>query len=160
MAGARGKAAVAAVEVESVSGSTYPAPFAAAVRARTKRRLGDVFGLTNFGVNLVEVPPGTLSSQRHWHTRQDEFVYVLEGELVLVTDAGEQVLTPGMAAGFPAGAADGHHLVNRTNAPAVYLEVGDRTAGDEVDYPDIDMLLRRDGDGRARFVRKDGTPYD
>ncbi len=139
-------------------GSAYPPPFAAAVAAREKRALGDALGLSNFGVNLVRLAPGVLSSQRHWHSRQDEFVYLVEGELVLVTDAGEQTLSAGMAAGFPAGSGDGHHLINRSDEDALYLEVGDRSAGDDVDYPDIDMLRRR-VDGGPRFVRRDGTPY-
>jgi len=139
-------------------GSSYPEPFRTAVAARAKRPLGDATGLTQFGVNLVELPPGTWSSQRHWHTREDEFVYVVEGELVLVTDAGEQVLGPGMAAGFPAGREDGHHLINRTDRPARYLEVGTRIPEDEAVYPDIDME-RRLRDGAARFVRKTGEPY-
>ncbi len=144
--------------VPATVGSAYPPPFAAAVAAREKRALGDALGLSNFGVNLVRLAPGVLSSQRHWHSRQDDFVYVVEGELVLVTDAGEQTLSAGMAAGFPAGSGDGHHLINRSDEDALYLEVGDRSAGDDVDYPDIDMLRRR-VDGGPRFVRRDGTPY-
>jgi uncharacterized cupin superfamily protein len=144
--------------VPARTGTTYPEPFAAAPAGRQKRALGDALGLTNFGVNLVRVPPGVVSSQRHWHSRQDEFVYIVEGTLVLVTDGGEQTLTPGMVAGFPAGAGDGHHLVNRSAADAVYLEVGDRTEGDEVDYSDIDMQVRLI-DGERRYVKKDGTPY-
>ena len=140
------------------TGSTYPAPFRALVAGRQRRPLGDALGLKNFGVNLTRLPPGYASSQRHWHTRQDEFVYVLEGELVLVTDAGEQVLTAGMAAGFPAGKPDGHHFVNRGGRNAVFLEIGDRTPGDEGDYSDIDMMWRL-VDGEERFLRKDGTPY-
>ena len=140
------------------TGSAYPSPFAAACANRQKRALGNPFGLSHFGVNLVRLSPGTASSQRHWHSREDEFVYVLEGEAVLVTNAGEQVMTPGMCAGFPAGVADGHQLVNRSDRDVVYLEVGDRVPGDEVDYSDIDMLLRM-VDGERRFVRKDGTPY-
>ncbi|MFQ6018542.1 MAG: cupin domain-containing protein [Kiloniellaceae bacterium] len=139
-------------------GSDYPEPFMAAVAGREKRALGDALGLKNFGVNLVRLAPGVASSQRHWHSRQDEFVYVLDGELTLITDAGEQVLNPGMAAGFAANAGDGHRLVNRTARPALYLEVGDRSAGDEVDYADIDMLIRF-VDGARRYVHKDGTPY-
>jgi uncharacterized cupin superfamily protein len=140
-------------------GSNYPAPFRAVVETRAKRPLGDATGLTQFGVNLVELPPGCWSSQRHWHTHEDEFVYVLEGELVMVTDSGEQVLHPGMAAGFPAGRPDGHHLVNRTDRPATYLEVGTRREDvDEIDYPDIDMAVRL-LDGRQEFVRKNGEPY-
>ena len=140
--------------VEPVVGTNYPPPFAEACAAREKRRVGNALGLRNFGVNLVTLPPGTASSQRHWHSHQDEFVYIVEGEATLVADAGEQVLGPGMAAGFPAGRADGHHLVNRTAADVVYLEVGDRPPVDDVDYPDIDMLVRG-----GRFVHRDGTPY-
>jgi uncharacterized cupin superfamily protein len=136
-------------------GSAYPEQYRAFVRDRRKRALGNELGLTHYGVNLVTMPPGSWSAQRHWHTHQDEFVYVLEGELVLVTEAGEQTLRPGMAAGFPAGKADGHHLVNRSAAPAVFLEVGDRVPGDEVHYPDIDLFVD------ANFVirHKGGEPY-
>ncbi|MBT6119195.1 MAG: cupin domain-containing protein [Rhodospirillaceae bacterium] len=141
------------------TGSSYPEPFAARCAARAKRALGDALGLRNFGVNLVELPPGTESSMRHWHDRQDEFVYVLSGELVLVTDAGEQTLGTGMAAGFPAGVGDGHQLVNRSDAPAVYLEVGDRLPGDGTVYSDIDMVLPHGGAARHVFRHKDGTPY-
>ena len=144
--------------VEARMGSNYPAPFAAEVAGREKRPLGDALGLKNFGVNLVRVPPGTPSSQRHCHSCQDEFVYVLEGELMLVTDGGEQTLVAGMAAGFPAGSGDGHHLVNRTDKEALYLEAGDRSEGDEVDYPDIDLRVRF-VDGQRLYVHKDGTPY-
>jgi len=144
--------------IEVVTGSGYPEPFRALVAGRERRRLGDALGLTNFGVNLLRLPPGCASSQRHWHTRQDEFVYVLAGEVVLVTDGGEQLLTAGMAAGFPAGKVDGHHLVNRGARDALLLEVGDRTPGDEVDYSDIDMMMRWVG-GEERFLRKDGTAY-
>jgi uncharacterized cupin superfamily protein len=140
-------------------GSSYPEPFGAAVEAREKRPLGDPLGLTQFGVNLVLLPPGCWSSQRHWHTHEDEFVYVLDGELTLVTDAGEQVLRAGAAAGFPAGRPDGHHLINRSDRPATYLEVGTRREDvDEVDYPDIDMAVRH-RDGQQMFVRKSGEPY-
>ncbi|WP_029006853.1 cupin domain-containing protein [Azospirillum halopraeferens] len=132
----------------------YPEPFRHVVAGRAKVRLGDSFGLTNFGVNLTRLEPGAASALRHWHTRQDEFVYVLEGELVLVTDTGEHTLRPGMCAGFPAGEPNGHHLINRGGTTAVYLEVGDRTGGDAVDYPGVDMLVR---DGR--FVHRDGTPW-
>jgi len=138
--------------------SDYPAPFRALVAGRERRRLGEALGLKNFGVNLMRLPPGCASSQRHWHSRQDEFVYVVAGEVVLVTDGGEQLLTAGMAAGFPAGKADGHHLVNRSARDALLLEVGDRTAGDEVDYSDIDMMVRWI-EGEERYVRKDGTQY-
>ncbi len=150
--------ALEAMTVAPIVGSAYPEPFKALVAGRERRPLGDAFGLTNFGVNLLRVPPGCASSQRHWHSRQDELVYVLSGELVLVTDAGEQLLTAGMVAGFPAGRADGHHLVNRSARDAVGIEVGDRIPRDEIDYSDIDMLVRWVG-GEERFVRKDGTPY-
>ena len=144
--------------VEARTGTNYPDEFTAPVKDREKRALGDALGLKTFGVNLVRLRPGVMSSQRHWHSHEDEFVLVLEGELVLVTDAGEQTLGPGMAAGFPAGSGDGHHLINRTDVDAVYLEAGARTQGDEVDYPDIDMLVRF-VDGERRYVHKDGTPY-
>ena len=139
-------------------GSGYPSPFDRLVATRERRRLGDALGLKNFGVNLLRLPPGCASSQRHWHTRQDEFVYVLEGEAVLVTDGGEQTLSAGMAAGFRAGTGDGHHLINRSDRDALLLEVGDRADGDEVDYSDIDMTIRW-VDGEERFLRKDGTAY-
>ena len=137
------------------TGSAYPEPLRAPCVARGKKALGSELGLTRFGVNLTRLEPGAWSAQRHWHTRQDEFVYVVEGELVLVTDAGEQTLHAGMAAGFPAGKADGHHLINRSAAPAVYLEVGDRTAGDEVHYPDVDLFVASD----FSFHHKTGEPY-
>ena len=142
-------------------GSSYPAPFASQVGGRRKRALGDALGLRNFGVNLVELPPGALSALRHWHSRQDEFVYVLEGEITLVTDDGEQLLTAGMVAGFPAGAEDGHHLVNRSDATALYLEAGDRTPCDDVVYSDVDLTLPFDPDAKPHdvFRHKDGTPY-
>ncbi len=140
------------------TGGDHPEPFRAAIAAREKRALGDALGLKNFGVNLVRLPPGTPSTLRHWHSRQDEFVYVLEGALTLITGGGEQVLSAGMAAGFPAGLADGHVLENRTDTDALYLEVGDRSPGDEVDYSDIDMLVRWI-DGEEKYVHKEGTPY-
>jgi uncharacterized cupin superfamily protein len=141
------------------TGSSYPKQFRQPVEKRTKRVLGDALGLTHFGVNLVELGPGAWSAQRHWHSAEDEFVYVLSGELTLVTDGGRQVLGPGMVAGFPAGTADGHHLVNAGEATAVYLEVGDRSDSDEVRYPDIDLLLTQASDGRE-FRHNDGRPYD
>ncbi|MGF1595028.1 MAG: cupin domain-containing protein [Kiloniellaceae bacterium] len=145
--------------VEVRKGSSYPEPWASACGAREKQALGDVLGLNAFGVNLVRLPPGALSSQRHWHTHEDEFVYVLEGELTLITDSGEQKLKPGMAAGFPAGKGDGHHMANRGKDWAVYLEVGNRSLEDEVIYPDIDLFLTNGRHGKPRFTKKDGTPY-
>jgi uncharacterized cupin superfamily protein len=144
--------------VEPNTGSNYPEPFRARVAARRKRKLGDALGLRNFGVNLTTLAPGAQSALRHWHATQDEFVYVVSGELVLVTDAGEQVLRAGMTAGFPAGKADGHHLLNRSKREATYLEVGDRTAGDAVTYPDDDIEARMT-DGRWTFTRKDRTAF-
>ena len=146
----------AGVPARSTTG--YPSPFRDAVAGRQKQALGDAAGLRNFGVNRVRLTPGAASSQRHWHTRQDELVYVLEGEATLVTDAGEQILGAGMVAGFPAGKPDGHQLVNRSAADVVYLEIGDRLPGDEADYPDIDMKLRLI-DGKPAFLHKDGKPY-
>lgn len=144
--------------VKTETRSSYPAPFRALVEGRERRRLGEALGLKNFGVNLTRLPPGCASSQRHWHTKQDEFVYLLDGELVLVTDDGEQLLTAGMAAGFPAGRPDGHHLVNRSERTALVLEIGDRAQGDEGNYSDIDMMWRLI-DGQERYLHKDGTPY-
>lgn len=152
-------AAIKAADVEARRGTTYPQPYRRQVEDRSKRQLGEHFGLTRYGVNLVELPPGAWSAQRHWHSHEDEFVYVLTGELTLITDAGEEVLTPGMVAGFPAGVEDGHHLVNRSGEPASYLEVGDRNDADEVFYPDIDLELRRDDRGRRVFRRRSGEAY-
>ena len=144
--------------VKPFVGSDYPPPHDKLVAVRERRRLGDAVGINNFGVNLLRIPPGCASSQRHWHTKQDEFVFVVSGEVVLVTDAGEQTLTAGMAAGFPAGSGDGHHMVNRSARDVTLLEVGDRTAADEVDYSDIDMMIRWIN-GEERFLHKDGRPY-
>ena len=144
--------------VEATQGSNYPAEFKPRVGGRTKRRLGNALGLKNFGVNLTTIKPGSASALRHWHTKQDEFIYVLQGELVLVTDAGEQVLTAGMCAGFQAGKPDGHHLVNRSSDDATYLEVGDRTPDDGASYPDDDLVAKAVGSG-WEFTRKDGTRY-
>lgn len=136
----------------------YPSPFKEAVLGRAKRALGDALGLRHFGVNLVRLPPGLWSSQRHWHANEDELVYVLEGEVVLVTDAGEQVLRAGMVAGFPAGRPDGHHLINRSDRDALYLEIGNRAEEDHAVFPDVDMEIRRKG-GAVALLHKDGTPY-
>ncbi len=144
--------------VEPRIGSGYPAPFRAECATRAKRALGDAAGLSHFGVNLVHLEPGDWSAQRHWHSHEDEFVYVLEGELTLVTDAGEQVLKPGMAAGFPAGVEDGHCLINRGRTAAAYLEVGDRVPGDRALYPDVDLIAEPDG-GKRRFTNRKGEPY-
>lgn len=144
--------------VPAVTGSAYPEPFRSRVSGRRKQRLGDVLGLKNFGVNLTTIAPGGASALRHWHSQEDEFIYVVSGELILVTNDGEQRLTAGMCAGFPAGKADGHCLVNRARHDAIYLEVGDRRPEDAVNYPDADITARATPQGR-RFTRKDGTPY-
>ena len=144
--------------VESRAGSNYPQQFKPGVAGRSKQRLGDALGLKNFGVNLTTIKPGAASALRHWHSHEDEFIYMVRGELVLVTDGGEQTLVAGMAAGFPAGNADGHCLLNRSSVDAVYLEVGDRKPDDVVTYPDDDLESRATPSGRRRF-HKDGTPY-
>ena len=142
----------------SVVGTLYPSPFDAPCRARERTKLGDAAGLSQFGVNLLRLPPGAWSSQRHWHQREDEFVYVLSGEVVLVTDVGEEVLRAGDAAGFPAGDANGHCLQNRSNADAQVLEIGTRVPGETAYYSDIDMVSQSDGN-RGVYTRRDGTPY-
>ncbi len=139
--------------------SSYPEPFASRMAGREKLPLGEVFGLTNFGVNLTRLKPGGASALRHAHSRQDEFVYIIEGAPVLITDAGETPLRPGMCAGFKAATGDGHQLVNRTSSEVVYLEVGDRTPGDAATYPDDDIAAELAPDGKWRFRHKDGTPY-
>ncbi len=144
--------------VEERRGSGYPEPFRSRMGDRVKRRLGDACGLTSFGVNLVTLGPGGQSALRHWHTLEDEFVYVLSGEVVLITDGGEQVLGPGMCAGYPAGSGDGHHFVNRSVAPATYLEVGNRTPGDTAFYPDDDLMWGEDERGEYA-AHKDGRRY-
>jgi uncharacterized cupin superfamily protein len=154
------KKAVAAIEVQPVAKRTsYPEPFAARVAGREKRRLGDFFGLSNFGVNLTRLAPGAISALRHAHSRQDEFVYILEGSPTLITDSGEVELSPGMCAGFKAETGDAHHLVNRTQADVAFLEVGDRTADDTVDYPDDDLQAVLGPDQKWSFLHKDGKPY-
>ena len=138
--------------------SVYPQPFAERVAGRSKRPLGDVFGLRNFGVNLTRLAPGGESALLHDHTRQDEFIYVLEGQATLVTEAGETVLAPGMCAGFPAGGG-AHQLVNRGECDVVYLEIGDRTPGDLAVYPLDDLRAAFGPDGKWIFTHKDGRPY-
>ena len=142
--------------VEEKRGSGYPEPFRSRMGDRVKRRLGDACGLTRFGVNLVTLGPGGQSALRHWHTLEDEFVYVLDGEVVLVTNDGEQVLRAGDCAGYPAGKADAHQFVNRGTRPARYLEVGNREEADEAFYPDDDIMY---ADGGNAYAHKDGTRY-
>ena len=138
--------------------SNYPAPFFSRMKGRDKRPLGDLFGLANFGVNLTRLKPGGSSSIRHAHSKQDEFVYILEGRPTLITDAGRTPLKSGMCAGFRAGTGDAHHLVNETDEEVVYLEIGDRTDGDGVTYPDDDLAVVTI-DGQRMMAHKDGTPY-
>ena len=146
--------------VEAVSRSGYPEPYRARVMPRHKRRLGDAVGLTRIGINLTTLPPGKESSMRHWHSHEDEFVYVLEGEVMLRTEAGEQRLTAGMCAGFPAGSRDGHQLINRGTRPAVYLEISNRDPADSGHYcdPDVDLVWNPPH-APGKFTRRDGTPY-
>lgn len=145
--------------VPARSASGYPEPFRSRVLPREKRALGAALGLTKIGVNLTTLPPGKESSMRHFHTREEELVFVVEGEVVLCTDDGEQVLTAGMCAGFPAGAKDGHQLVNRSDRPARYLEISNRDPDDGAEYPDVDLAYHKAADGTGVFSRKDGTPY-
>jgi uncharacterized cupin superfamily protein len=148
--------------VELYEGSSYPPPFDEPCRGRKAWRLGDAIGLTQFGVNVMTLDPGAWASQRHWHEKEDEFVFMLEGELVLVEDGGETVLRPGDSAGWPAGVHDGHHLQNRTDREARFLVIGTRDDSDHGEYPDIDLCF---GEGRYSkrkvgvYRHKDGTPY-
>lgn len=151
-------AVMAAEAPERPSKSSFPPPFSLRAEKREKHPLGDLFGLTVFGVNLTRVLPGGISALRHAHTKNDEFIYIVEGEPVLITDAGETQLRPGMCAGFKAGTGDAHHLVNRTDKIVTYLEVGDRLTGDQVTFPDDDLAVVK-RDGKRTFFHKDGTPY-
>jgi uncharacterized cupin superfamily protein len=139
--------------------SIYPEPFASMMNGRVKRTLGDLFGLTSFGVNLTRLHPGAVSALRHSHSKQDEFIFVLEGFPTLHTDEGETMLSPGMCSGNKAGSGNSHRLVNRTHEDVVYLEIGDRTAGDTVCYPDDDIQAAFI-DGEWKFTHKDGTPFE
>ena len=143
-------------KVPERKGTGYPAEFAAVCAERVRQRLGDAGGLGDFGVNLMRLPPGSWSSQRHWHSHEDEFVYVLAGEVVLVEDGGETVLRAGDCAAFPKNTGNGHHLVNRSQMTAIYLEVGSRSPDDVITCSDIDMMSPS-SDGR--FLHKDGRPY-
>jgi uncharacterized cupin superfamily protein len=154
------KPALDPTTVEAICRSGYPEPCRSRVLPRYKRRLGGALGLTRIGINHTTLPPGKESSMRHWHTHEDEFVYVLEGEVVLRTGAGEQLLRAGMCAGFPAGVEDGHQLINRSDRPAVYLEVSNRDKADTARYcdPDVDLVWSPPH-APGRFTRRDGTPY-
>lgn len=140
------------------TGSGYPAPFAEVTKGRSYQSLGDAGGLTQYGVRICRLEPGAWSSQRHWHEQEDEFVFMLEGELVLIDDAGEHRLGPGDAAAFKANDGNGHHLINRSTKPAAFLVVGTRAETETAHYPDIDLKAVDDGTG-FRFLHKDGTPY-
>lgn len=142
--------------VPEVKGTGYPAPFDQPCLDRIRKRLGDAGGLSQFGVNLLTLQPGVWSSQRHWHSGEDEFVYVLSGEVVLKTDAGEEVLRPGDCAAFPKGEANGHQLINKSSGPAVCLEIGTRSDDDFCRYPDIDLQI---DSTVGSFAHRDGTPY-
>ena len=135
----------------------YPSPFDEIVRGRFRKRLGDAGGLSQFGVNLTRLEPGSASAQRHWHENEDEFVFIVSGEAVLIEDEGETLLAPGDAAAFKAGVKNGHHLVNKSDADVIYLEIGTRALEESGDYPDIDM--RFENRGVTRYLHKDGTPY-
>ncbi len=145
--------------VRATRGAGYPSPHDRGFQGRIKRRLTDALGLSQFGVNLVTLEPGAMSALRHWHEREDEFVYVVRGPITLVTDAGEQVLGDGMVAGFPAGEPDGHHLVNRGSHPVTYLEVGTRADEDVAHYPGVDLrAVKREG--AWRFETRSGAPLE
>ena len=155
-----GRKARRAADIEGHTTSNYPDMFRARLNGRHKRKLGDLFGLDQFGSNLTELGPGAMSALRHWHSHEDEFVYILEGEVTLITDAGEELLRMGDCMGFKAGVADGHHLVNRSSQPVRYLEIGSRRPDeDRVAYPDDDLAVRPDGAVKRRPFHKDGTPY-
>jgi uncharacterized cupin superfamily protein len=151
-------ATIHARKVEARTGTIYPPAYAAALTGRQKRALGDAFGLTQFGVNLTTLQPGAWSSQRHWHEREDEFIYVVDGAIVLIDDAGEHLLTPGMCAGFKAGVPNGHHLVNKSAGPATFVEIGIRSAEERSHYSEADMRGVKK-DGKWTITRKDGTAY-
>lgn len=152
--------AITAAEAPTrVRPSLYPAPFAQRMEGRSKQPLGDLFGLKNFGLNLTRLAPGALSSLRHAHSKQDEFIYILSGQALLISNAGETLMTAGMCAGFAAGNGDAHHLHNRSNSEVIYLEIGDRSIGDQVVYPDDDLQALMQENGQWLFLQKDGQSY-
>jgi uncharacterized cupin superfamily protein len=152
------KPALDPMTLESRTSSGYPEPYRSRCLPREKRQLGNALGLNKIGINHTILPPGKESSMRHWHTHEEEFIYVLSGELVLVTDAGEQTLQAGMCAGFPLGTSDGHQLVNRGAVPAVYLEISDRHPEDKAHYPDVDLMYQG-ATAAVKFTRKDGSTF-
>ena len=139
-------------------GTDYPEPFRKVVAGRARKRLGLAAGLDQFGVNLTTLKPGAASALRHWHEKEDEFVYILQGEVVLIEDGGETALKPGDAAGFKANNRNGHHLVNKTTRDAVYLEIGTRSKHERAEYPDVDLVAVSDEKGE-RYTHKNGEPY-
>ena len=145
-------------QVPVKTGSIYPAPYATMMAGRSSLRLGEAGGLTQFGVNLVTLQPGALSSLRHWHLVEDEFVMMTQGTCIMVTDAGETVMTPGDCAAFPANSGDGHHFINRSDAPAVFLVIGTKSAREVATYSDVDLVVTMEA-GRATFTHKNGSPY-
>jgi len=145
-------------DVAIATGTDYPAPYDSVAIGRVKHRVGDHAGLTGYGVNIVTLPPGGASAQRHWHEEEEEFTYMIAGELTLITDDGEETVTSGMMMGFPSGYENGHHLVNRSDSNATYMEIGTRSANDTCHYPDIDLRFVGKG-GVEVFTHKDGTPY-
>jgi uncharacterized cupin superfamily protein len=147
-----------AADVTARTGTAYPAQYALQLRGREKRVLGDLFGLSQFGVNLMTLAPGSWSSHRHWHEAEDEFIYVLEGEMVLVDDHGEHRMTAGMCAGFKAGASNAHHLVNKSDKPAVCLEIGTRAQNERAHYAEADMQGSKSNGGPWKFTRRGGSP--
>ncbi len=148
-----------ASQIEARTGSMYPEPFRSRVLPREKRALGDAFDLTQIGVNLTTLMPGVEASMRHTHSLEDELVYVLQGEVVLVTNRGEEILTTGMVIGFKAGDGDAHQMINRSEQPAIYLEISNREVKDEVSYPDVDLVYKKTSDGKPLFFHKDGKAY-
>jgi uncharacterized cupin superfamily protein len=152
------KATLVAMDIAPRRATIYPKEFASAVEGRAKRALGDAFGLSQFGVNLTTLEPGAASSHRHWHQVEDEFIHVVEGTITLVDNAGKHKLTPGMCAGFKAGVANGHQLLNETDRPVSYLEIGTRSDVEQVDYPDVDMRGTKTG-GKFTVTRKDGSVF-
>jgi len=147
------------LDVEAIERNPYPPPNDSVLNGKARRALGDPNGLTKFGVNLTEMQPGSVSALRHWHTEEDEFIYITEGTPTLVTDEGEQQLRAGMCACFPAGSGDAHRLENRSDAVVRYLEVGNRSAREDVHYPDDDMVMKRVAGEAPVFTRTDGSPY-
>ena len=150
--------AVNSADIAARIGTGYPPEFAEKCRYREKKVLGDIFALTQFGVNLTTLPPGQWSALRHWHRQEDEFIYVTSGDLVLIDDDGEHALSAGMCAGFPAGVENGHHIVNKSDKPASFIEVGSRSRFEHAEYPDEDLIAEKNEEGFS-FANRKGQPY-